>query len=171
MFTLQHQLSPERAAGLRAHAGYGRSVMNRPQTVDWRFRTAAASPRSLSCAAIRVVPMARATYPLHALKFGLQPGAPGDSLRNAKRPFAPPAPTRHVDNLPHQRIFTHRASTLNVLDASRLSVLGKEPEQQRSAVTPRVELPRGYARPVERLHTGNDLRERPKQSRTVDFWQ
>jgi len=56
MFTLQHQLSPERAAGLRAHAGYGRSVMNRPQAAR-----AAKEPPSIATAVAPALAEARAT--------------------------------------------------------------------------------------------------------------
>ena len=58
-YTLTYQLSPERTRGLHG------SPMNRPQAVNWANRTAAASPRSLRCAAIRAAPIASGTFPLH----------------------------------------------------------------------------------------------------------
>ena len=111
-YTLTYQLSPERTRGLHG------SPMNRPQAVNWANRTAAASPRSLRCAAIRAAPIASGTFPLHALRFGLQ--APVSAQRRRVRKVPPQA----VRNLPHQKMSIHHATTLNVRDASRLSVIG-----------------------------------------------
>jgi hypothetical protein len=104
-YTLTYQLSPERTRGLHG------SPMNRPQAVNWANRTAAASPRSLRCAAIRAAPIASGTFPLHALRFGLQ--APVSAQRRVRK-----VPPQAVRNLPHQKTSIHHATTLNVRDAS-----------------------------------------------------
>ena len=168
-YTLTYQLSPERTRGLHG------SPMNRPQAVNWANRTAAASPRSLRCAAIRAAPIASGTFPLHALRFGLQ--APVSAQRRRVRKVPPQA----VRNLPHQKTSIHHATTLNVRDASRLSVVGVMPFPRSSVYSgkPFVLPPPtgalrsrgGYRRPAEALHTGYDLKEPRKTSRVVDFWQ
>ena len=163
-YTLTYQLSPERTRGLHG------SPMNRPQAVNWANRTAAASPRSLRCAAIRAAPIASGTFPLHALRFGLQ--APVSAQRRRVRKVPPQA----VRNLPHQKMSIHHATTLNVRDASRLSVIGVYMPFARSDImlpppTGALRSRGGYRRPAEALHTGYDLREPRKTSRVVDFWQ
>jgi hypothetical protein len=167
-YTLTYQLSPERTRGLHG------SPMNRPQAVNWANRTAAASPRSLRCAAIRAAPIASGTFPLHALRFGLQ--APVSAQRRVRK-----VPPQAVRNLPHQKTSIHHATTLNVRDASRLSVIGVMPFPRSSVYSgkPFVLPPPtgalrsrgGYRRPAEALHTGYDLKEPRKTSRVVDFWQ
>jgi hypothetical protein len=163
-YTLTYQLSPERTRGLHG------SPMNRPQAVNWANRTAAASPRSLRCAAIRAAPIASGTFPLPALRFGLQ--APVSAQRRRVRKVPPQA----VRNLPHQKMSIHHATTLNVRDASRLSVIGVYMPFARSDImlpppTGALRSRGGYRRPAEALHTGYDLREPRKTSRVVDFWQ
>ena len=163
-YTLTYQLSPERTRGLHG------SPMNRPQAVNWANRTAAASPRSLRCAAIRAAPIASGTFPLHALRFGLQ--APVSAQRRRVRKVPPQA----VRNLPHQKMSIHHATTLNVRDASRLSVIGVYMPFARSDImlpppTGALRSRGGYRRPAEALHTGYDLREPRKTSRVVDCWQ
>ena len=167
-YTLTYQLSPERTRGLHG------SPMNRPQAVNWANRTAAASPRSLRCAAIRAAPIASGTFPLHALRFGLQ--APVSAQRRVRK-----VPTQAVRNLPHQKTSIHHATTLNVRDASRLSVIGVMPFPRSSVYlgkpfvlpppTGALRSRGGYRRPAEALHTGYDLKEPRKTSRVVDFWQ
>jgi len=172
-YTLTYQLSPERTRGLHG------SPMNRPQAVNWANRTAAASPRSLRCAAIRAAPIASGTFPLHARlrfgpRFGLQ--APVSAQRRVRK-----VPPQAVRNLPHQKTSIHHATTLNVRDASRLSVIGVMPFPRSSVYSgkPFVLPPPtgalrsrgGYRRPAEALHTGYDLKEPRKTSRVVDFWQ
>ena len=162
-YTLTYQLSPERTRGLHG------SPMNRPQAVNWANRTAAASPRSLRCAAIRAAPIASGTFPLHALRFGLQ--APVSAQRRVRK-----VPPQAVRNLPHQKTSIHHATTLNVRDASRLSVIGVYMPFARSDImlpppTGALRSRGGYRRPAEALHTGYDLREPRKTSRVVDCWQ